>query len=239
FQDTNPVQYQLLKLLAPPGSNLVVVGDDDQSIYRWRGADVDNILGFPTDYPGAKVVKLEQNYRSDQIILEAANAVISNNPRRMAKKLWSARGRGEPLGLLVFRDERAEAQEIAARIHQLRRDGRVDFDQVAVFFRTHAQSRVLEEAFRLSRLPYQLVAGRSFYERAEIKDAASYLRLMVNPKSDADLERVINTPPRGIGEVTIERLTDHANAFGCSLYEAIELPSGVEGLNQGAVRKLT
>jgi DNA helicase-2/ATP-dependent DNA helicase PcrA len=240
FQDTNPVQYQLLKLLAPPGpgTNLVVVGDDDQSIYRWRGAEVDNILGFPNEYPGCTVVKLEQNYRSDQTILEAAHAVISRNRRRMEKKLWSARARGEPLGLLVSRDERGEAQEVAAKIHQLRRDGICDFDQVAVFFRANAQSRVLEETFRLMRVPYVLVSGRSFYERAEVKDAASYLRLMANPRSDADLERVINVPARGIGDTTVERVREYAAAQGVSLYEAIAVPERIDALGGAAVKRL-
>lgn len=239
FQDTNPVQYELLRLLAPPpASNVVVVGDDDQSIYRWRGAEVDNILGFPAVYPGCKVVKLEQNYRSDQTILEAAHAVISKNRRRMDKKLWSSRAKGEPLGLVIARDERGEAQEVAARVHDLRRDGICDYDQMAVFFRTNAQSRVLEETFRLLRVPYVLVSGRSFYDRAEIKDAASYLRLMVNPKSDADLTRVINTPARGIGDTTVERLTDFAASEGVSLYEAIELPERIPGLGSAAVKRL-
>ncbi|HEY0881802.1 MAG TPA: UvrD-helicase domain-containing protein, partial [Archangium sp.] len=209
FQDTNPVQYALLKLLCPPApqpGNLCVVGDDDQSIYRWRGAEVDNILNFPAEYPGAMVVKLEQNYRSDGTILDAAHAVISKNRRRMDKKLWSARAKGESLGLIISRDERGEAQEVAAKAHELRRDGICDYDQMAVFFRTNAQSRVIEETFRLMRVPYVLVSGRSFYERAEVKDAASYLRLMVNPRSDADLERVINVPARGIGDTTVERL---------------------------------
>ncbi len=240
FQDTNPVQYELLHLLAPPPkSNLVVVGDDDQSIYRWRGADVDNILGFPEIYLGAKVVKLEQNYRSDQTILEAANAVISRNQRRMGKKLWSARAKGEPLELVILRDERSEAQEVARRVHELRRQGIADYEQIAVFYRTNAQSRVLEEAFRLARVPYTLVSGRSFYERAEVRDAAAYLRLMVNPRSDADLMRVINTPARGIGDTTVERLTDHANAEGYSLFEALEIPQRVESLNSGAVKRLS
>ena len=240
FQDTNPVQYALLKLLAPPGpaANLVVVGDDDQSIYRWRGAEVDNILGFPTEYPGCKVVKLEQNYRSDQTILEAAHAVISRNKRRMDKKLWSSRAKGESLGLLVARDERGEAQEVAAKIHELRREGVTDFDQMAVFFRANAQSRVLEETFRLMRVPYVLVSGRSFYERAEVKDAASYLRLMANPKSDADLERVINVPARGIGETTVERLREYAAEKSISLYEAIENPDKVSALGGAAVKRL-
>ncbi len=238
FQDTNPVQYQLLRLMAPPASNLVVVGDDDQSIYRWRGAAVDNILGFPKDYEGAVVVKLEQNYRSDQTILEAAHAVIANNRRRMEKKLWSTRAKGEPITLMINRDERQEAQEVAARIHQLRRDGIVDYNECAVFYRTNAQSRVLEETFRLSRVPYQLVSGRSFYDRAEIRDAAAYLRLMVNPKSDADLSRVINTPPRGIGDTTEERVTEEARAQGVSLFDALEWPERIPSLNSGAVKRL-
>ena len=238
FQDTNPVQYELLRLLAPPGSNVVVVGDDDQSIYRWRGAEVDNILGFPKDYPGCVVIKLEQNYRSDQTILEAAYAIISKNPRRMEKKLWSARGKGESLGLLLHRDERQEGQEVARLIHSLKNSGVTDYDQMAVFFRTNAQSRILEETFRLGRVPYTLVSGRSFYDRAEIRDASSYLRLMVNPKSDADLLRVINTPARGIGDTTVERITDWAGTGALSVYEAIEWPERIERLNSGAVKRL-
>ncbi len=238
FQDTNPVQYALLKLLAPPAANVVVVGDDDQSIYRWRGAEVDNILGFPREYPLAKVVKLEQNYRSDQTILKAANAVISQNRRRMEKELFSTRAVGEPLELVIARDERGEAQEIARRIHDLKFQGICDYDQVAVFYRTNAQSRVLEETLRLARVPYAVVSGRSFYDRTEIRDAASYLRLMVNPKSDADFLRVVNTPPRGIGDTTVERLTEYAGGAGLSLFEAIEHPARIETLNNAAQKKL-
>jgi DNA helicase II / ATP-dependent DNA helicase PcrA len=241
FQDTNPVQYQLLKLLAPPSTkpNLVVVGDDDQSIYRWRGAEVDNILNFPSEYPGAVAVKLEQNYRSDQAILEAAHAVISMNRRRMAKKLWSDRARGEDLGLVIARDERGEAQTVAERIHELRRLGIADYEQMAVFFRTNAQSRILEETFRLMRVPYVLVSGRSFYDRTEIKDAASYLRLMTNPKSDADFARVMNVPARGLGDTTAERLSSFAASGGMSLYEAIEVPERVTALGSAAIKRLT
>ncbi|SEK34616.1 DNA helicase-2 / ATP-dependent DNA helicase PcrA [Stigmatella aurantiaca] len=239
FQDTNPVQYELLRLLAPPpGANLVVVGDDDQSIYRWRGASVDNILNFPDIYPGAKVVKLEQNYRSDQAILEAAHAVISKNRRRMAKKLWSERPRGEHLQLLILRDERAEAQEVARQIHALQREGFIKYSGMAVFYRVNAQSRVLEEALRLARVPYTLVSGRSFYDRAEVRDAAAYLRLMVNPRSDADLLRIINTPARGIGDTTVERLTTYADHQGISLYEAIAQPEQIPAINSAAVRRL-
>jgi DNA helicase-2/ATP-dependent DNA helicase PcrA len=239
FQDTNPVQYELLKLLAPPPSaNLVVVGDDDQSIYRWRGADVDNILGFPRQYPGAKVVKLEQNYRSDQNILTAAHEVISKNTRRMPKKLWSDRQRGENLSLLLNRDERAEAQEVARQILALQREGFIKFSSMAVFYRVNAQSRVLEEALRLARVPYTLVSGRSFYDRVEVRDASAYLRLMVNPRSDADLLRIINTPARGIGDTTVEKVTDSANSRGVSLYEALAQPETIPGLNTTAVKRL-
>ncbi|AEI62171.1 ATP-dependent helicase [Corallococcus macrosporus] len=239
FQDTNPVQYALLKQLAPPPSaNLVVVGDDDQSIYRWRGADVDNILSFPRQYPGAKVVKLEQNYRSDQNILDAAHEVIRKNTRRMEKKLWSERPRGQTLDLLLNRDERAEAQEVARQILALQREGFIKLSSMAVFYRANAQSRVLEEALRLARVPYTLVSGRSFYDRAEVRDASAYLRLMVNPRSDADLLRIINIPARGIGDTTVERLTDFANTRGVSLYEALSQPEQVPALNGAAVKRL-
>ncbi|WP_199728847.1 ATP-dependent helicase [Corallococcus sp. CA053C] len=239
FQDTNPVQYALLRQLAPPPSaNLVVVGDDDQSIYRWRGADVDNILNFPQQYPGAKVVKLEQNYRSDQNILTAAHEVISKNSRRMAKKLWSERPKGENLELMLHRDERAEAQEVARRILALQREGFIKFSSMAVFYRTNAQSRVLEEALRLARVPYTLVSGRSFYDRAEVRDASAYLRLMVNPRSDADLLRVLNVPARGIGDTTEERLTDFANEQGLSLYEALAERQRIPALNAAAQKRL-
>lgn len=239
FQDTNPVQYALLKQLAPPPSaNLVVVGDDDQSIYRWRGANVDNILNFPQEYPGAKVVKLEQNYRSDQNILTAAHEVISKNTRRMPKKLWSDRQKGETLSLLLNRDERSEAQEVARQILALQREGFIKFSSMAVFYRVNAQSRVLEEALRLARIPYTLVSGRSFYDRAEVRDASAYLRLMVNPRSDADLLRIINTPARGIGDTTVERVTDFANEKGVSLYEALAQPEEIPSLNSTAVKRL-
>jgi len=241
FQDTNPVQAELLRLLAPPERrpNLVVVGDDDQSIYRWRGASVDNIIGFPEAYAGARVVKLEQNYRSDQNILDAAHAVIARNTRRMPKKLWSDRPKGENLSLMMNRDERAEAQDVARRIHELQREGFIKYSGMAVFYRTNAQSRVVEEALRLARVPYTLVSGRSFYDRAEVRDAAAYLRLMVNPRSDADLLRIINTPARGIGDTTVERLQDWANQAGVSLYEATAAPERVPGLNTAAIRRLT
>ncbi len=238
FQDTNPVQYELLRLLTPSDRpNLCVVGDDDQSIYRWRGADVTNILSFEKDFPGTATVKLERNYRSDAGILEAAYAVISKNLRRKEKRLWTDRPRGLPLGLILAPDERAEAQQVARQIKELQREG-TPLSEIAVFYRVNAQSRVVEEAMRLAGVPYRVVRGRAFYDRAEIKDAASYLRLAVNPRSDTDLERVINTPARGIGDATLERLRAHAQARGTSLFEALADPSRIDGLNAGAQRRL-
>ena len=238
FQDTNPVQYELLKLLAPPGSSLAVVGDDDQSIYRWRGATVQNILGFSQDYPGTRLIKLEQNYRSDRNILDAADAVISKNQRRMGKKLRSERARGEPVSLLITRDEREEAQKIAQSIQALNREGFIRLGQIAVFYRVNAQSRIFEESFRLARIPYTLVNARGFYERAEIKDATAYLRLMVNPKSDADLLRVLNVPARGIGDTTTQRLMDFATARRSSLFEALADASQIPSVGSAAIRRL-
>ena len=240
FQDTNPVQYELLNHLAPPpGTNLVVVGDDDQSIYRWRGAVVGNILDFPRRYPDSTVVKLEQNYRSDQIILDAANAVISKNPRRLDKKLWSAREGGAFLGLIDAGDEHQEAKEVGRRILDLLARGETPANEIAVFMRANAQSRVIENEFRLLRVPYVLVSGRSFYERAEVKDAVSYLRLMVNPRSDTDLLRIINTPTRGIGDTTVERLVDFAQASGVSVFEALGEAGRIPALGSAAIKRLT
>jgi DNA helicase-2/ATP-dependent DNA helicase PcrA len=239
FQDTNPVQYALLKLLCPKEqSNLCVVGDDDQSIYRWRGADVSNLLSFERDFPGAVTVKLERNYRSDAGILEAAYAVIRKNPRRKEKRLWTDRPRGALLGLILAPNERAEAQQIAGRMRGLADEG-IPYSEMAAFFRVNAQSRVLEEALRLAGVPYHVVRGRAFYDRAEIKDAASYLRLAVNPRSDADLERVINTPPRGIGETSFERLQDHARSAGICLYDALAQADQVPGLAPRARTRLS
>jgi len=239
FQDTNAAQYELLRLLCPPGqSNLCVVGDDDQSIYRWRGADPSNILSFDRHYPGTAVVRLERNYRSDAGILDAAYAVISKNTRRKEKRLWTDRPRGEPLSLLFAPDERSEAQQIAARVRGLAADG-MPYSEIAVFYRVNSQSRVLEEALRLATIPYHVVRGRAFYDRAEIKDAASYLRLAVNPRSDADIERVINRPTRGIGDTTVERLRAHARAREASLFEALGEAEVIESLNSAARRRLS
>jgi DNA helicase-2/ATP-dependent DNA helicase PcrA len=229
FQDTNPAQYQLLRLLASVHGNLGVVGDDDQSIYRWRGAEVDNILDFPKHFPGTRVVRLEQNYRSSGRILAAAHAIIEKNERRAEKKLWTAAGEVEKVRVFLAEDERDEGARIASELYAENARGTA-YSEMAVFYRANAQSRALEDALRARRVPYRVVRGRSFYDRAEVKDIAAYLRLCVNPRSDGDLLRVINTPPRGIGDTTVEHLRASANRQGLSIWEALsssdpEMPS--------------
>jgi DNA helicase-2/ATP-dependent DNA helicase PcrA len=240
FQDTSPVQYRLLGRLSPAGPvrNVCVVGDDDQSIYRWRGADVKNILDFESDFPGTMVVKLEQNYRSTSRILEAAHAVISKAHRRREKRLWTERSAGDPLQLQVAPDEHAEARLVAQAIQEERRRGTAP-DGIAVLYRMNAQSRVIEFELRSAGIPYVIVRGRSFYERAEIKDAASYLRLALSPDSDLDLERVINRPARGIGDTTLERVRAYAATKGVSLFAAISGAGAIPGINAAAERRLT
>ena len=237
FQDTNPAQYRLLKLLTGEKRNLCVVGDDDQAIYRWRGADVGNILGFDQDFPGTRVVKLEQNYRSTRTILDAAYAVISRARRRREKRLWTEAGAGAPLSLLVGDDEHLEAERIARAVAEERARG-TPGDEIAVLYRTNAQSRPIEAALRAARIAYVIVRGTSFYDRAEVKDAAAFLRLALSPSSDLDVERVVNRPTRGIGDSTLERLRAHAAARGIPLLEAMAGAEAVEGLKPAARRAL-
>lgn len=236
FQDTNDVQIRLLRLLKEEGRGLCAVGDDDQSIYRWRGANVGNLLAFPEMFPHTRVIKLEQNYRSTQTILDAAHAVISKNPHRMEKKLWTENGAGEPLSCIVAHTERDEAQRIVERVRAALRQG-VDPAEIAVFYRTNAQSRVLEEAFRLGGVPYKVVRGRSFYERAEVKDLVAYLRLAVHPHSDVDAARVINKPARGIGATTLSRLEAAAADWGVSLVDVCRQAAQVPGLSAAAQQR--
>ena len=219
FQDTNRVQYRLAHSLSALTGNLAVVGDDDQSIYSWRGADLSNILDFEADHPGTRVIKLEQNYRSTATILGAANAVIKNNRWRKQKTLWTALGQGEPIEVVACRDDRQEAAFVAHAIGQVAA-GSLCLDDVAVFYRVHAQSRALEEALRAANLPYVVVGGIRFYERAEIKDLIAYLRLVQNLRCDFDLTRIVNTPRRGIGKTTVDRLVAHARAGNVTLFEA-------------------
>lgn len=231
FQDTNRVQYRLMRMLAGEGEGLCVVGDDDQSIYRWRGAEVANLLRFPEDFPGTRLIKLEQNYRSTQRILDAAHAVIEKNPQRMDKRLWTEKEGGAPLELIVAESERDEAAQVAERVRASLRSG-VDPAEIAICYRTNAQSRVLEEVFRLGGIPYTVVRGRSFYERAEVKDLAAYLRLAINPYSHADAMRVINRPARGIGAVTVGRIEEAAADWGVSFVQACSQAAQIPSMNR-------
>ncbi|PRP96098.1 ATP-dependent helicase [Enhygromyxa salina] len=219
YQDTNPVQAELVDLLCGERSQLCVVGDDDQAIYGWRGADVQQILRFPDRHPGCEIIRLEQNYRSTTLILDCANAVIRDGPRRHDKQLWSELGPGDHVQLYGFADEREEARFIARTIQVAIDDGESP-SEIAVFYRTHAQSRPLEEAMRLYGIRYRMLGGIRFYDRREIKDLVGYLRLLTNPASDLDCLRVINVPPRRIGTKTIERLASWAVSNEKSFYQA-------------------
>jgi DNA helicase-2/ATP-dependent DNA helicase PcrA len=221
FQDTNLVQYRIVRALSVNTRNLCVVGDDDQSIYRWRGADVRLIRSFQHDFPDATIVKLEQNYRSTNNIVRAALGVIAQATDRVDKKLWTASPPGDKVVVRAVRDEREEAAHVTKTIEELIARG-VRADKVAIFYRVHAQSRAIEEALRARNLPYQIIGGMRFFERAEVKNLVAYLRLVLNPKSDADLERVINVPARGIGDKTVTLLQNIASENTLSLYEAID-----------------
>lgn len=221
YQDTNKVQYVLVNMLAEEHRNLCVVGDADQSIYRFRGADIRNILDFERDYPDATVVKLEQNYRSTKRIIEAANAVIANNFDRPDKNLWTANPQGDPIYFYQAADERREASFIADEIRRgIHDDGR-EYSDFTILYRTHAQSRTFEEEFIRRGIPYRIVSGVRFYERKEIKDLLAYLRVIFNPLDEFSLRRIINVPKRGIGDVTIGRLDEFAAVNGMSLFQAL------------------
>ncbi|MCX7780669.1 MAG: DNA helicase PcrA [Negativicutes bacterium] len=238
YQDTNRAQYLLAKILAAKYRNLCVVGDADQSIYAWRGADIRNILDFERDYPEARVIKLEQNYRSTQTILDAANAVIEHNTNRKPKALWTENPQGEPItGYLAF-DEKDEARFIADTIIKLNTVYRRPYGEVAVLYRTNAQSRAIEEAFLRCGIPYTVVGGVRFYDRKEIKDILAYLRVIFNPADDLALQRIINVPRRGIGDTTIGRLGEYAARHGLTLFDAVSNPDEVPGLTARAKRPL-
>ena len=241
YQDTNRAQYLLVTLLAKKYRNLCVVGDEDQSIYKWRGADIKNILDFQKDYPEAAMVKLEQNYRSTQTIIKAASAVIKNNSSRYEKTLWTANEVGEKIRWAQLPDERAEADFVGSQIQKwLGRHQECSFQDVAIFYRSHAQSRSLEEVFRRLRVPYKIVGGVGFYERREIKDALAYLRVLVNPDDSVSLMRIINVPARGIGKTTIEKVeafaTHHKLSFFAGLRKLLE--EGSDELPPSARKKL-
>ncbi len=211
FQDSNFAQYEMMRVLASGCENLFVVGDDDQSIYGWRGADVRHILNFEHDYPGAKVVFLEQNYRSTNTILEAANNVIGKNPERKEKRLWSDLGQGYRIDWIVVNDENHEADWVAQKIQKINQEFQIPFRDFAILYRSNAQSRAFELVFRKLNIPYVVFGGQNFFERKEVKDLIAYLNIIINPTDDISLLRIINCPRRGIGETTIIKLIDHSH----------------------------
>jgi DNA helicase-2/ATP-dependent DNA helicase PcrA len=236
YQDTNRTQYELVRLLTAESRNLCVVGDDDQSIYGWRGADIRNILDFEKDYPDATVIKLEQNYRSTATILDAANQVIANNASRKDKKLWTEKGDGEKILLYCAQDEREEAAWIVRQIDTLKQHGSA-LDDIAVLYRTNAQSRIPEESLMQTGIPYRVFGGQKFYERKEIKDIIAYLRVIANPADDLSLTRIINVPKRAIGDSTVQILAEDAARRELPLFAALaELP---EGMNSRARNSVT
>ncbi|MFB6374977.1 MAG: ATP-dependent helicase, partial [Bradymonadaceae bacterium] len=227
FQDTNPAQYELLDHLTSGHRNLAVVGDDDQSIYRWRDATVDNILDFDEDFPATETVKLEQNYRSTELILGAANDLIQNNPNRKEKTLWTSEEGGAPITLCTARDDRGEAAYVADEVQTLVRDEGASWGDMAIFYRTNAQGRQFEEQFRSAGIPYRVVGGTSFYGREEIKDILSYLQLALNPEDDVSLLRIIGKPTRGVGDKTVEKLRRAAEVPGIeTMFGAVRYVAG-------------
>ena len=222
YQDTNEAQYQLVAMLAEGYRNLCVVGDADQSIYGWRGANMKNILNFKNDYKDAQVILLEQNYRSTQTILDAANAVIKNNAERQVKTLWTENGKGDKIGYYRAQSDRDEAYFVIRQIEKMMREQNYHYGDFAILYRTNAQSRSIEEAFLKSSIPYKIVGGHKFYDRKEIRDALGYLSLAVNPADNISFQRVVNEPKRGIGASTIEKLSDFADEHGWSLLDAAE-----------------
>jgi DNA helicase-2/ATP-dependent DNA helicase PcrA len=234
YQDTNHAQYRWLQLLAGEHRNLAVVGDDDQSVYSFRGADIQNILGFQDDHPDAKTIRLEQNYRSTQTILSVANAVVAHNRGRMAKSLWTDLGEGDPVKVREMPDEHAEARYVAGEIERLVDQG-VSREEIAVFYRTNAQSRVLEDTLVRAEIGYQVIGGTKFYERAEIKDAIAYLNWLVNPQDLGAFSRVANSPRRGIGQTSLGRVIAHANTTGEPIWDVASSPAAVPALGTAAV----
>lgn len=222
YQDTNRSQYLLVNMLAKRFRNLCVVGDSDQSIYRWRGADISNILSFEKDYPNAKVILLEQNYRSTKRILQAANAVIEHNTQRKPKKLWTENSEGHALVYYEAMTEVDEAQFVVGKIKEYVDTGKRTYKDFAVLYRTNAQSRVLEEMFLKANIPYKIVGGLKFYDRKEIKDILAYLRLIANPNDDISLMRIINVPKRGIGASTIDKIASYASIHSISMFDALK-----------------
>jgi DNA helicase-2/ATP-dependent DNA helicase PcrA len=237
YQDTNHAQYRWLQLLAGEHRNLMVVGDDAQSVYGFRGADIRNILDFEDTFPDARVIKLEQNYRSTQTILDAANAVIRNNRAQKPKSLWTELGQGDPIKVRELEDEHAEARFVTGEVQRLVDEG-VSRSEIAVFYRTNAQSRVLEDMLVRAEIAYQVIGGTKFYERAEIKDAIAYLTTLINPQDAGAFTRIVNSPRRGIGSTSLSRVLAFANTMGVTVWEAASEPEQVPGLGAAASKAL-
>lgn len=237
YQDTNKIQYELIKLIAGTKPNLTVVGDNDQSIYKWRGADINNILNFHKDFPGAKIVKLEQNYRSSQKILDVANQVIEHNTSRIEKNLWTSRDEGKDVVYREFPHSNEEEYGVVNKIIALNYKGE-EFKDMAILYRTNAQSRGFEEALVRERIPYKIVGGLKFYDRMEVKDVLAYLRILNNTDDNVSLARIINRPKRGIGDTSLSDLLDYADANRLSLYEVITNIDDFEDLNLRARKNI-
>jgi len=238
YQDTNKAQYLLVKLLSGKHRNICVVGDDDQSIYRFRGADLRNILEFEKDFPDAKVVKLEQNYRSTQNILDSAWSLVCNNPGRKPKKLWTDLGKGEKVEYMRTSDEESEALQIAREIKKSVKDG-MTYSDFAVLYRTNTQSRTVEEAFRREAVPYVVMGGMKFYDRKEVKDVINYLKAISNPKDSVSLKKIVNTPPRGIGEATMKKAAQLAQPDNVQLIDCLAKLLDDDSLSTGPKKRIS
>lgn len=234
YQDTNSVQFELIRLLSGKYHNLCVVGDDDQSIYKFRGADITNILSFEETFPGAKVVKLEQNYRSTNNILEAANAVIANNAHRKEKHLWSENGEGKEVSFIHYETAYGEAEDVIDKIQTSVRMGKHQYQDCAILYRTNAQSRAFEEKCIKKSVPYRLVGGVNFYQRQEIKDILAYLKTIDSGRDDLSVTRIVNVPKRGIGQVTLNKLAVYASEHGMRLFQAMEQAEQIPGIGKAA-----
>ncbi len=238
YQDTNKAQYTLVNKLVHSKNNICVVGDEDQSIYRWRGADINNILNFNKDYPDAEVIRLEENYRSNKQILEAANALVSHNQERLGKNLWTSREDGDKIKLIDALDETNEAKKIVENIHTEMFQKKRNFKDIAVLFRTNAQSRALEDEMRRNALSYNIVGGVKFYERKEIKDILAYLKVIANYQDSISLRRIINFPLRGVGDTTVGKIEKYAAVLGCSLFEGLGKVTEITSISAGMANRV-
>jgi DNA helicase-2/ATP-dependent DNA helicase PcrA len=238
YQDTNKAQYTLVNKLVHKKSNICVVGDEDQSIYRWRGADISNILNFNKDYKDADVFRLEENYRSSKHILAAANAVVTHNQERLGKNLFTNLDEGDKITLLDAQDETDEAKKIVEHIHTEMFQKKRNFGDIAILFRTNAQSRALEDEMRRNALTYNIVGGVKFYERKEIKDLLAYLKVIANPDDSISLRRIINFPLRGVGDTTVGKIEKYAAAIGCTLFEGLGKVTEIDSISSGMANRV-